>query len=94
MKGQAAADRRAGACPLPVVSQQAGSNREPERSAESYSEPATPLERPRAEAKARATPQRRRQQCRPRQRRRRAMILRQQPETAVLEIAVQQAAVR
>jgi hypothetical protein len=93
-KEQAAAtDRRRVACRLPVASQRAAPDREPQRLAESYSEPVSPLERPTAEAKARARPQRRLQQCRQQQRLHLAMILRQQLETAVLEAAVLETAV-
>jgi hypothetical protein len=84
------ADPRQVACRLPVVSQRAASEQEPERLAESYSEPVPPLERLMAEAKARAKQQRRLQQCRQQQCRHPAMILRQELETAVLEAAVQQ----
>ncbi len=89
-KEKAAADRRPVACRSPVASHRAAANRAPECLVEWYSEPVPPLERPTAEAKARARQQRPLQQCRQRQCRHLAMILRQQPETAVLETAVQQ----
>jgi hypothetical protein len=58
------ADRRRVACHLPVASRWAASDREAECLAESYSEPGSLLERPMAEARARATQPRRLQQCR------------------------------
>ncbi len=82
------ADRRRAACHLPAASQRAVPDREAEWSAESDSESGSLLERPMAEARARAKQQRRLQRCRLQQRRRRqcrlqAMILRQQLEAAV-----------
>jgi hypothetical protein len=58
------ADRRRAAFHLPVASQRAASDREVECLAESYSESGSLLERPMAEATARAKQQRRLQQCR------------------------------
>src|SRR6266849_5777577 len=75
---------------MAVASPRIAPDREPERLAESYSEPVPPLERPTAAAKARARQQRRLRQYRQRQCRHPAMILRQQPEAALLEAAVQQ----
>jgi hypothetical protein len=75
-----------------VGSLRAASNREPECLAESYSEREPLLERPTAAAKARARQQRPLRQYRQQQCRHPAMILRQQPETAGLETAVQQLA--
>ena len=58
------ADRRRAACHLPAASQRAVPDREAEWSAESDSESGSLLERPMAEARARARQQRRLQQCR------------------------------
>ena len=58
-KQQATVDPRQVACRLPVASQWAASGPEAEYFAESYSEPVSLLERPMAEARARAKQQRR-----------------------------------
>ena len=73
--------RRQVACRLPAASQWAAPDRKAEYSAESYSESELLLERPTAEAKARAKQQR--LQRRHLQQHRQAMILRQQLEIAV-----------
>ena len=77
-------DRRQVACRLPTASQWAAPDRKAEYSAESYSESELLLERPTAEAKARAKQQRQLLQRRHlQQQHRQAMILRQQLEIAV-----------